>query len=87
MYLLDMSVISELPKLGSGCADANVTVWLAGRDANVAPWRRLQYWAMPIFQNGISSPGSDGYTFLKAAIASVVNKSPECFFIERFFLK
>ncbi|MGQ3048057.1 MAG: hypothetical protein ACT6Q8_00030 [Niveispirillum sp.] len=34
MYLLDTNVISELPKLGDGRADANVTAWLADRDAS-----------------------------------------------------
>lgn len=34
MYLLDTSVLSELRKLGDGRADANVTTWLADRDAN-----------------------------------------------------
>ncbi|KPF86936.1 twitching motility protein PilT [alpha proteobacterium AAP38] len=34
MYLLDTNVISELRKLGDGRADANVTAWLANRDAN-----------------------------------------------------
>jgi len=34
MYLLDTNVISELRKLGDGRADANVTAWLADRDAN-----------------------------------------------------
>lgn len=34
MYLLDTNVLSELRKLGDGRADANVTAWLANRDAS-----------------------------------------------------
>lgn len=33
MYLLDTNVLSELRKLGDGRTDANVTAWLADRDA------------------------------------------------------
>lgn len=33
MFLLDTSVVSELRKVGDGRADARVTAWIAGHDA------------------------------------------------------